>query len=51
MLNWIVYMYKNEFGIKNLLYLICNKTKPNQTKPIKKPFLVKIIYSQLYGIK
>ena len=38
MLNWIVwnrivYMYKNLFGINNLQWLICDKTKPNQTKP------------------
>ena len=29
MLNWIVWnVYKNEFGINNLLWLICHKTKP-----------------------
>ena len=35
MLNWIVwnrtvYMYKNGFGINNLLWLMCHKTKPNK---------------------
>ena len=38
MLNWIVwnrtvYMYKNEFIINNLQWLMYHKTKPNQTKP------------------
>ena len=27
-------MYKNGFGINNLQWLMCHKTKPNQTKPI-----------------
>ena len=36
MLNWIVwnisiYMYKNGFGFNNLQWLMCHKTKPNQT--------------------
>ena len=31
MLNRIVYMYKKGFGIDNLKWLICHKTKPNQT--------------------
>ena len=35
MLNWIVwnrtiYMYKHQFGINNLQWLRCNKTKQNQ---------------------
>ena len=35
-LNWnfwnrTVYMYKNEFGINNLQWLMCYKTKTNQT--------------------
>ena len=29
--NRIVYMYKNGFGINNLQWLMCQKTKPNQT--------------------
>ena len=37
MLNWIVWnwavcMYKNGLGINNLQWLICHKTKPNQSK-------------------
>ena len=28
-------MCKNGFGINNLQWLICNNTKPNQTKPPK----------------
>ena len=31
MLNWNVYMNKNGFGINSLLYLICHKSKRNQT--------------------
>ena len=31
----LFYMYKNGFGINNLQWLMCHKTKPNQTKPIK----------------
>ena len=27
-------MYKNEFGINDLQWLMCHKTKPNKTKPI-----------------
>ena len=39
MLNWIVwnrtvYIYKNRFGINNLQWLMCHKTKPNQTNQI-----------------
>ena len=35
MLNWIVwnrtvYKYKNGFGINNLQWLMCHKTKPNK---------------------
>ena len=37
MITWIVwnravYMYKNGFGINNLQWLMCHKTKPDQTK-------------------
>ena len=37
-LHWIVwnrtvYMYKNGFGIDNLQWLMCHKTKPDQTEP------------------
>ena len=36
--NWFVWdrdvsMNKNGFGIDNQQWLICHKTKPNQTKP------------------
>ena len=39
MLNWIVwnrtvYMYENRFGINNLQWLMCHKTKQNQTSYI-----------------
>ena len=38
MLNWIswnktVYMYKMDLALNNLHWIICYKTKPNQTKP------------------
>ena len=40
-LNWIVwnrtvYMYKNGFGINDLQWLMCHKTKPNQICPLNK---------------
>ena len=40
MLNWIfwnrtVYMFKNGFGIHNLQWLMCHKTKSNQTNLCK----------------
>ena len=28
-----LYMYKEDLALNNLQWLICHKTKPNQTKP------------------
>ena len=28
-----MYMYKEDFALNNLQWLICHKAKPNQTKP------------------
>ena len=28
-------MYKEDLALNNLQWLICHKTKPNQTKPVK----------------
>ena len=31
---YFVYMYKKDFALNNLQWLICHKTTPNQTKSI-----------------
>ena len=33
---YLIYMYKRGLVSNNLQWLICHKTKPNQTKPIPK---------------
>ena len=30
----LIYMYKEDLALNNLQRLICQKTKPNQTKPV-----------------
>ena len=48
-------MYKNGFGINNLQWLMCHKTKPNQINLIQKDsmqvHLILLIYTQLYSLK
>ena len=29
---YLIYMYKEDVALNNLQWLICHKTKPNQTK-------------------
>ena len=49
MLNWIVwnrtvYMYKLDFGINNLQWLMCHKTKPNETKKQRQMYMYVCMY-------
>ena len=30
---YLIYMYKEDLALKNLLWLICHKIQPNPTKP------------------
>ena len=30
---YLIYMYKLDLALNNLQWLICHKTRPNQTKP------------------
>ena len=53
MLNWIVwnrtvYMYKNEFGINNLQWLMCHKTKPNWNQFMSRNFAMKNTKLRIY---
>ena len=36
-----MYMNKNDLALNNLQWLICHKTKPNQTKPIYLMYMYK----------
>ena len=31
---YLIYMYEKDLALNNLQWLICHKTKPNQTKPL-----------------
>ena len=46
---YLIYMYKKDLVLNNLQWLICHKTKPNQTKPNEN--LLFIIYKQLYSFE
>ena len=32
-IKYLIYMYKEDLVLDNQQWLICHKTKPNQTKP------------------
>ena len=42
------FRYKNRFGINNLQWLMCHKTKPNQTKRKKSYYYVPVPASKLF---
>ena len=51
---YLIYMYKKELALNHLQWLICHKTKPNQTKPnIYKVLIYKLttnLSKQLFSI-
>ena len=49
---YLIYMYKQDLALNNLQWLICHKTKPNQTKPfifLSMTFVLDILRSLIFN--